>query len=258
MGKKLGTKRNRGKKFVYQEKEALDMPKSVKTKSIFRDKRLGEKNLNLDKEGKYLMRFQKERELVSRRNQKFELDDTITLTHKGVRLDELADDYVEEYDVYQSDEDEDKPQKHQRIDNDIVNEEHFGEGGHRHKSKKDAYADIIEKSKQNKMLRQKERDENIELMRDIDMNLEDITGKLKFKEKRANLELDEYDKLIEEIRSDTKIHAPNVLSEEAAELLEQRENLEKLGENWEIPQNYEEFAHAMGKKPLESLEKMKL
>ncbi|CAG9335405.1 unnamed protein product [Blepharisma stoltei] len=258
MGKKLGVKRNRGKKFVYKEKETVDIPKKVKSKSIFRDKRLGEKNENLGKEEKYLIRFQKERELVSRRNQKFELDDTITLTHKGVKLEDLADDYVEDYDVVQSDEEDlEKPKKHQKIDDDLVNEEHFGMGGG-HKSKKDAYAEIIEKSKQHKMLRQKEKDENNEIMRDIDMNLGEITQKLKFKDKTRPADEDEYDKLIDEIRMDNTLHSANVISEETAEILEKKEELEKLGENWEIPQEYEEFAQKMGKKPLESLEKMKL
>ena len=180
------------------------MKQKVQSRSVFRDKRLGEKNLNLDKEQKYLMRYQKERDFLSRRKQRFELDDTMELTHKGVRLQDMQDDYVEDYDLDMSD-DESKPKKLPRMDDDLVLSQHFGDGYT--KTKKDAYDELILKSKQNKLIRQKEKEDNLEITRKLDEELPDLTQRLKFKNKEKNLNFDDYDNLISEIREDAKFQA---------------------------------------------------
>ena len=180
------------------------MKRRVQSKSIFRDKRLGEKNPNLDKEQKYLMRYQKERDFLSRKKQKFELDDTIEFTHKGVKLEDLRDDYVEDYDLDISDE-ETQAKNLPRMDDNLVLEHHFGDG--RSKSKKDAFEEIIQKSKQNKLIRQQVKEENIEITKKLDEDLNDITQRLKFKSKEKDNTMDEYDNLLVEMREDVKIQA---------------------------------------------------
>ena len=88
-------KRKRGKKFHWQEPKQLQV-KEVKSRSMFKDRRLGEKNPNMDEEQKALLKFQRERAYLSRKKQKFELDDSFQLTHRGKALEDLDDDYVDE------------------------------------------------------------------------------------------------------------------------------------------------------------------
>jgi Nop14-like family len=255
MGKKLktlGVKRKRGKKFEWKEENSMEIKKKITSKSLFRDKRLGEKNFDLNKEQKYLLRFQRERDFLSRRKQRFELDETIELTHKGIRLEDLEDDYVEDYDIDISD-DESKPKKIQRMDDDLVLNHHFGDGST--KSKKDVYEELIHKSKQNKLLRQQEKEENIEITRKLDGDLTDISQRLKFKTREKDLTMDDYDNLLLEIRDDIKIHAELGKDNIAARQL--REQLEEKGEDWKVPDKYKEFVVKVRENPIESIYNMK-
>ena len=239
MGKRekpLGVKRKRGKKFEWQGSKSLDVERSVKSRSIFRDKRLGERNPNLSLEDKYLLRFQRERELKSRRKQRFELDDALELTHKGQRLSDLKDDYVEDYDLDVSD-DESKPYKLQKLSDDIVNQEHFGGDG-RPRSKRDAYEELILRSKQNKAQRQQEKEDNMDITRKLDGDFDDISRRLKFKDKaKAEVE-DEFDLLMNEIKDDTKMMAEGKADMKCREL--RREMMEN-GEDWDVPEGFKEF-----------------
>lgn len=258
MGKKakeMGVKRKRGKKFELKEELAFDVKRKINAKSMFRDKRLGEKNPNLDKEQKSLMRYQKERDFLSRRKQRFELDDTIELTHKGMRLEDLQDDYVEDYDLDLSD-DEPKMRKLQRMDDDVVLEHHFGDGTTR--SKKSAYEELIQKSKQNKMIRQQEKEDNFEVTKRLDEDLADITGRLKFKnrDRDRGVEIDEYDNLLLEIRDDAKVQAE--LNRDDFPARQIREKFEANGENWAVPLGYKEFVVRVRENPNVSMGNMKI
>lgn len=256
MGKKikpLGVKRKRGKKFEWRGETSQSQQSSIKSKSIFRDQRLGQRNPTLDKEQKYLLRYQRERDFLSRRKQKFELDDTLELTHKGMKLSDLKDDYVEDYDLDLSDEDDFKSKKLPRMDDDLVNEMHFGDESHR--SKKNAYEELIQKSKQNKLLRQQEKEENLEITRQLDGDFTDITKRLKFKNKTQNFEADEYDNLLLEIREDAKVQAEYGRVDKSYK--QAREAWEEAGENWAVPGDYKEFIVVVRENPMISIEKFR-
>lgn len=246
-------KRKRGKKFEWQGNKSLDVERSVKSRSVFRDKRLGEKNPNLSLEDKYLLRFQRERELKSRRKQRFELDDALELTHKGQRLSDLKDDYVEDYDLDISD-DESKPHKLQKLSDDIVNQEHFGGDG-RPRSKRDAYEELILRSKQNKAQRQQEKEDNMDITRKLDGDFDDISRRLKFKEKgKAEIE-DEFDLLMNEIKDDTKMMAEGKGDLKCREI--RREMMEN-GENWDVPEGFKEFVLKVRDDALSAIQNMKI
>ncbi|OMJ87962.1 hypothetical protein SteCoe_10197 [Stentor coeruleus] len=256
MGKKikpLGVKRKRGKKFEWRGEISQSQQSSIKSKSIFRDQRLGQKNPSLDKEQKYLLRYQRERDFLSRRKQKFELDDTLELTHKGMKLSDLKDDYVEDYDLDLSDEDDFKSKKLPRMDDDLVNEMHFGD--EKHRSKKNAYEELIQKSKQNKLIRQQEKEENLEITRKLDGDFMDITKRLKFKNKTQNAEADEYDNLLLEIREDAKVQAEYGMVNKSYK--QAREAWEEAGENWAVPEDYKEFVVIIRENPISCIEKYK-
>ena len=266
MGKKvkeLGTKRKRGKKFEFKGETSFELKARVSSKSIFRDKRLGERDPTLDKEQKYLMRYQKERDFISRRKQRFELDDTIELTHKGMRLEDMQDDYVEDYDLDLSD-DEPHTRKLPRMDDDLVLEHHFGEGsagGHGRttgKSRRDAFEELILKSKQNKMVRQQEKEENFEETRRLDEDFSDITSRLQFKTRDREREaqgLDEYDNLLMEIRDETKVQAE--IGKDDYLKRQIRKQFEENGEDWRMPVTYKEFVVKIRGGLIESLNNIK-
>jgi len=253
MGKKkreIGVKRKRGKKFKWTSKEETSKP-SVKSTSMFRDLRLGEKNPNLDNERKFLMRFQRERQRQSKKKQRFELDDEFELTHKGRSLKELEDDYFKDYE-FEDSEEEIQPYKKPKLSDEITLNEHFGEPG---KSRKKAYEELIQKSKYNKALKQQQKEEAFEAVKELDSNWEGFSQKLKFKKQKA--QPDEYDMLIHEIREDNKVKADSHDTQKvsAAKL---KEELENSGENWEVPESFQEFASKLGNSVLDNLGKMKL
>lgn len=255
MGKRekpLGVKRKKGKKFEWRGDSSLELKRSVESKSIFRDKRLGEKNPNLSQEDKSLLRYQRERELKSRRKQRFELDDELELTHKGVRLSELHDDYVEEYDIDLSDE-ETKPRKLPKMSDELVDQLHFGDG--KTKSKKDAYEELIQKSKYNKLLRQQEKEQNFEITKKIDDEFEDISRRLRFKDKEKIDVKDEFDDLMMEIKDDAKMMAEGKGDGKFKEL---RKNMENNGEDWSVPEGFKEFVVKIRNDPVIGVSNMRV
>lgn len=255
MGKRekpLGIKRKKGKKFEWRGESSLDLKRSVQSKSIFRDKRLGEKNPNLSLEDKSLLRYQRERELKSKRKQRFELDNDLELTHKGVRLSDLHDDYVEDYDIDLSDE-ETKPRKLAKMSDEIVDQFHFGDGKTR--TKKDAYEEIIQKSKYNKLIRQQEKEQNFEITKKIDDEFEDISRRLRFKDKEKVEEKDEFDDLMMEIRDDAKMVAEGRGDGKVKEL---RKEMEERGEDWKVPDVFKEFVFKVRNDPVTGVKNMKV
>lgn len=236
MGKKkkpLGVKRKRGKNFVWkgdsdQPIKHLKPVKNKDTANIFRDKRLGEKNPNMDLEQKYLIRFQRERAFLARKKNKFELEDMddLAFTHRGVPIDDLSDREVNDY---ASSDSEAEPHKKVKLSDDIVEEMHFGSGGQ--KSRQDIYNELIANSKYQKYMRQKEKEEAQETIRQLDSDLTDITNLLKFKEKKPAQEDDEFDDLINEIRnaSDRRpAYVEKIQSDEEGEQVQVNEEKERV------------------------------
>lgn len=239
------TKRKRGKKFVWnptQDQAPKTLAEGYKQRfsaNVFKDRRIGEKSKTIDREAKFLARFQKEREFLSKKRRKFDLDDEITLTHHGVPVDNLSDDYVDEdrYDSERSDNEYDK------LDDEIVEQEHFGEGNQddngEPKTRREIYAEIIAKSKYNKMIRQQTKEDDRKLMESLDANLDELTAKLKPRVKEA--EDDEYDRLIAEIKREGKVRPYSAHQEEIKRAEQTRKELDELGD-FSLPDDFHEFA----------------
>lgn len=197
----------------------------------------------MDEETKYMKRFTRERQLVSSRKGKFELDeeDAFVLTHKGEALDDVQD--IEKF----SDHSEDS-----HIDEEAVEELHFSNNTpETFKSAHTRYEEIIAKSKYNKYLHKKEKEDMQLLAVDADKKLPELQETLQFRDFTAERGMDEYDMLVNELREEGRVRAAG--EEGYEEALEAKKELEALGVTYEVAETYEEFVEKLGSEPGEVL-----
>ncbi|KAG2186157.1 hypothetical protein INT43_002595 [Umbelopsis isabellina] len=230
------------------------------------DKRFGESDSNLTPEEKMLERFTKEQQKQTRSTSLFNLDDDEeNLTHYGQSLANIDD--FDEADLELSDS-EDRGV----IDPRTVSRAHFGGFGEeeedmknpdRVKSKAEVMREVIAKSKMHKMERQKEKDEDESVRKDLDDEFDDIRGLLdmakpsgrkplpsqnrvfeRVEDERKDKELEEaaqkfsqakeneddyqdYDKFVRELAFDQRAKPTDRTKTEEEIALEEKENLEK-------------------------------
>ncbi|KAF8914317.1 nucleolar protein 14 [Gymnopilus junonius] len=139
------------------------------------DRRFGENDPMMSLEERMLERFTRERQRASK-NTAFNLEDDDDLTHYGQSLSKL-DDFDKVGLGMESEEEETSGQ----IARDIVSKRHFGgfgdeeeeegedeEGPARKKTKAEVMAEVIAKSKEHKLLRQMERDQEDNVRHELD------------------------------------------------------------------------------------------
>ena len=251
MGKQraLGVSRQSGKKFHYtlpKSQQLAQYPAPANDKNLanlFQDRRFGAQNPNMDDETKYLKRFTRERQNVSRRKGKFELDeeDAFVLTHKGEALDNIQD--IDQFSDHS---------EASNLDEAAVEQLHFsGNAQETSKSAQTRYEEIIAKSKYNKYLHKKEKEDMQLLALDADKKLPELQGTLQFRDFAAERSLDEYDQLVNELKDEGRVRAAGEEGYEQA--LSAKQELEKLGETYEVAETYEEFVGRLGKKQGEML-----
>ncbi|KAI9091956.1 hypothetical protein K1719_027891 [Acacia pycnantha] len=140
--------------------------------SVFVDKRIGEKNEDLDEFGKAVLRSQRELQLRSKLNKrsKYNLSDGEEEEDYGLEIQE-RDDFEDEM----ISDDDDAVETGEPLNNssiiDINNNTRIsGEEGepNKHKSKKEIMGEIISKSKYFKAQKAKEKEENEQLLEDLD------------------------------------------------------------------------------------------
>ncbi|EGG22667.1 U3 snoRNP protein [Cavenderia fasciculata] len=178
----------------------FDIKESKKANS-FNDQRVGENDASLTEDEKMLMRYQKER----MKNKDFYNlnDEEDTLTHMGHTLGEIIkdDDYVaDEDDELQDDERSGRRKRKSKdfIEDDDVADSYVGggddgdqvddddnglekQGGdqpERKKTSKEVYAEIMLKSKLARAERQKEKMDNMDMQKQLDVEFNEIRGDL--------------------------------------------------------------------------------
>jgi len=231
------------------------------------DKRFGEDNPNLTPEEKMQERFTKEKQKQTRSTSLFNLeDDEENLTHYGQSLANIDD--FDEADLELSDS-EDRG----IIDPRTVSRSHFGGFGEeeedmkhsdRPKSKAEVMREVIAKSKLYKLERQKEKDEDEDVRKDLDDEFDDLRGLLtmakpsarrplpsqnsvfgRVEDERKDKELEEaaqkasaenkededdyqdYDKFVRELAFDQRAKPSDRTKTEEEIALEEKEKLEK-------------------------------
>ncbi|KAI9019059.1 nucleolar protein 14 [Hyaloraphidium curvatum] len=222
-------------------KTLLPELKKGKRDSQFVDRRFGESNPTMSLEEKMMERFVREKQRSLRRggDNLFNLEDNDDdgdafggLTHLGRSLEDAMDDTIGEED---SDLDD-------QIDEDTVGAAHFGGFAERdepgNKSRNEIMKEIIAKSKFHKMERQKTKDENEDLRRELDAEVDDVRMLVKDMEEPApkggkvagagpNAQAD-YDVIVHQLAGEKRAKPQDRLKSEEELALERKEKLERL------------------------------
>ncbi|KAJ2963022.1 hypothetical protein NQZ79_g2018 [Umbelopsis isabellina] len=202
------------------------------------DKRFGESNSNLTPEEKMLERFTKEQQKQTRSTSLFNLDDDEeNLTHYGQSLANIDD--FDEADLELSDS-EDRG----AIDPRTVSRAHFGGFGEeeedmknpdRVKSKAEVMREVIAKSKMHKMERQKEKDEDESVRKDLDDEFDDIRGLLDMAKPSGRKPLPSQNRVFERVEDERK----------DKELEEAAQKFSQANENEDDYQDYDKFVREL-------------
>lgn len=170
----------------------------------FNDKRIGEKDFTMTEEDRNISRFTAVRAKSHLKRKIFNLADDEPLTHRGQTLSD-----IEHFDDPNSDESFDENESG-HLNSDFVGVAHFG-GGLLKKnegtlSHKDLIEQLITESKKHKLEQQKIRESTLELTEKLDTEWKDLIPLVSQKKKEEVLEvdkkldLDDYDKLIRELK----------------------------------------------------------
>lgn len=201
----------------------------------FVDKRIGEK-AHLPQEEKFMARFAAIRAKAHNRKSIFNLADDEVLTHKGQTLSE-----VERFDDPRSDDEESENENRSgKLDSKFVEEAHFGGGMLTNtgrdgaKTHKELIDQLIEESKKRKAEKQKVKEATVELTEKLDTEWKDLV-QLVSKKSKADVEkteekpkLEDYDKLVRELRFEARGTVSDRLKTEEELAKEEKEKLDKL------------------------------
>ncbi|XP_050223744.1 uncharacterized protein LOC126673586 [Mercurialis annua] len=234
----LGKKKSKGEERRIGLTRSLALDKRNKTllkeyeqsgkSSVFVDKRIGEKNDELGEFDKGIMRSQRERQIKLSKKSKYNLSDGEEDDFEIPNLGPLSehDDFGDEM---LSDDDKDAADETQRnsatlkhLDAHVAEEGTTVEGEEkRHKTKKEVMEEVILKSKFYKAQKAKDKEENEQLMEDLDKNFTSLV------QSRVLLSLTEPGKmkalkaLVNKDIPDDHIKKVDVLSSQTPEALEQ-------------------------------------
>lgn len=182
--------------------------------SEFVDRRFGERNSALSSEDKMLERFSRERLHRSKKKSVFNLNSealdeqdyskTLTLTHKGQKIDEI--------DAFDSDMDGSEADSDGALDRELVSSAHFGGPGldSAKKSKAEVMQEVIAKSKMHKYERQRINEQNAMLCEELDADFNTILQNLDTRKNGQSTEPakkpnDEYHEIIKQMSFEKRV-----------------------------------------------------
>ncbi|KAL1494774.1 hypothetical protein ABEB36_010319 [Hypothenemus hampei] len=238
LGKKLKNERglpgvSRAKAIKKRKGTLLSEYKLQHKSNKFTDRRIGEKGHAPD-EDKIMARFAALRAKAHNRKNIFNLADDEVLTHKGQTLSE-----IEKFDDPKSDEEESEDEnKTGKLDSNFVENAHFGggvlsktgqEGAKNHKQ---LIEQLIEESKKRKAEKQRIKEATEELTEKLDTEWKDLVQIVKPNKKNEELvekaQLNDYDKMIRELRFEARGTVSDRLKTEEEIAKEEKEKLEML------------------------------
>ncbi|GAM25169.1 hypothetical protein SAMD00019534_083440 [Acytostelium subglobosum LB1] len=267
LGKKvIGTSGNRGQSRyndIERRKKTLLVEMNLANKSNqFNDSRFEETNTAMSEEDKMLARFQKEK---MRNKSLYNLNDNDDeqLTHYGMALgNHMADDYEADEDDELLEEEKMVGRRHSSSEQDNVG----ADGMPMEKTRDEIYKEIIEKSKQGRADRAKEKMAKEDMTRQLDEDFDDIRSSNVLIERRkvegdpllslfpseqqkqdqqnqqqqsgifasnnnSNNPYDDYESLVMELANDVKAKATDRMKTPEELMKEENERLEKLEED---------------------------
>lgn len=222
-------------KALNKRKQTLQQEYKLQHKANkFLDKRLGEGNVHMTEEDRFIARYAK---LKAKHHKKsiFNLADEEILTHKGQTLNE-----IEKFEDPRSDDDEGDldDDRTGKLDANFVEEAHFGGGVLKRtgvegaKSHKDLIDQLIAESKKRKAEKQKLKEETLELTEKLDTEWKDLlplVNKAKSLNDLAdNVKADEYDKVMRQLKFEARGTPSDRLKSEDEIAKEEKERLEIL------------------------------
>ncbi|XP_050310723.1 nucleolar protein 14 homolog [Anthonomus grandis grandis] len=241
LGKKLKNEKglpgvSRAKAIQKRKHTLLNEYKLQHKVNKFMDKRIGERG-QVPQEDKIMARFAAVRAKAHNRKSIFNLADDEVLTHRGQTLSE-----IEKFDDPRSedeDDDDDDKRKNGRLDANFVEEVHFGggvltsTGQEGAKTHKQLIEQLIEESKKRKAEKQKIKEATLELTEKLDTEWKDLVQLVSKKDKKDASEepkpnLDDYDKVMRELRFEARGTVSDRLKTEDEIAKEEKERLEKL------------------------------
>ncbi|KAK4875209.1 hypothetical protein RN001_011631 [Aquatica leii] len=203
----------------------------------FLDKRIGEKNSGFTEDDRAMARYAAVRIKAHKKASIFNLANDEVLTHKGQTLNE-----IEKFDDPKSDDDDDSLNEGNtgKLESDFVGDAHFGggvltnTGSEGFKSHKDLINQLIAESKKRKAEKQKNKEQTLELTEKLDEEWKDliplVNRSVKTAEDRVQevSEVDDYDKVMRELRFEARGQPTDRLKSEDEIAKEEKEKLEKL------------------------------
>ncbi|XP_044262372.1 nucleolar protein 14 homolog [Tribolium madens] len=220
-------------KALKKRKETLLQEYKLQNKSNkFTDRRIGERNHTLTSEDKVMARFAAIRKKAHKKSI-FNLADDEVLTHKGQTLAE-----IEKFDDPRSDNEDSDEDKSGKLDSAFVEDAHFGGGVLRKtgkegaKTHKELIDELIAESKKRKAEKQRTKEATLELTEKLDTEWKDLLP-LVSKTQKGETEkgaLDDYDKVMRELRFEARGTVSDRLKSEEELAQEEKLRLEELEE----------------------------
>jgi nucleolar protein 14 len=198
----------------------------------FTDKRIGERSRDMTQEDKLMARFAAIRKKAHNRKSIFNLADDEVLTHKGQTLAE-----IEKFDDPRSDDDSSDEDKSGKLDASFVGDAHFGGGILKKTGKEGAKThrelidELIAESKKRKAEKQKTKEATLELTEKLDTEWKDLlplVNKGKKKEEVETAQVDDYDKVMRELRFEARGTVSDRLKTQEEMAQDEKERLEEL------------------------------
>ncbi|XP_050372311.1 uncharacterized protein LOC126790198 [Argentina anserina] len=214
--------------------------------SVFLDKRIGEENDELDEFDKAIRRTQRERQVKQSKKSKYNLSDGEEEEFELQSLGALSqrDDFEDDVPPEDDDDGGEAKKKGYQLKSDD-NDEDLSDGNeNRHKSDKERYAEMILKSKNYKFEKSKEKDENKDLMEELDKKFTSVIASKALTNKSIKNDVsatqifrtseqeksDAYDKLERELAMERRAQPSNRTKTPEEIAQEEREELERLEE----------------------------
>ncbi|KAL3268042.1 hypothetical protein HHI36_007172 [Cryptolaemus montrouzieri] len=223
-------------KAIDKRKKTLLQEYKIQNKSnVFTDRRIGEYNQALSSEEKQMARFAAIRVKSHKKKSIFNLGEDEILTHRGQTLSE-----IEKFDDPKSeDEDFEDDDVSGKLDKQFVEEAHFGGGVLKKtgiegaKSHKDLIEQLIFESKKRKAEKQKIKEATLELTEKLDTEWKDLLplvskSKKKPEDEPVKPKLEDYDKVMRELKFESRGTVSDRLKSEEEIAKEEKEKLEKL------------------------------